>query len=35
MTDEYINHKLVLIHQAHLLEFQREFKSGMEDKKWR
>ena len=26
--------KLVLMHEASLCEFQREFKFGLEDKKW-
>ena len=34
-TDEELWQKLVLMHQPSLCEFQREFKFGMEDKKWR
>ena len=30
-TEEELRKKLVLMHQASLCEFQREFKFGMED----
>ena len=34
MTDKERQKKWVLIHQASLCEFQREFKFGMEEKLW-
>ena len=33
-TNEEYQQKLVLMHQVYLREIQREFKFGMEDKKW-
>ena len=35
VIDEDRWQKLVLMQQASLCEFQREFKFGIEDKKWR
>ena len=35
MAGKELRQKLVMMHQVSLREFQREFKFGMENKKWR